>query len=94
MRLENAELVRRSDLVIAGVVQEIHAAQGPQTAVVEVQCVLKGDRAPRQAVRVSFSPRMAESPEFTVGERVLLFLHGIGPDLFQLVGGVQGKFSL
>jgi hypothetical protein len=94
MRLENADLVRRSDLVIAGVVQEIHEAQEPQTAIIEVQCVLKGDWSTRQAVRVTFSRRMAESPAFTVKEHVLLFLHSIGPDLFQTVGGFQGKFPL
>jgi hypothetical protein len=94
MRLENTDLVCRSDLVISGVVREIYGPQEPRAAVVEVQCVLKGDRLSRKEVRVIFSPHMAESPEFKVQEHVLLFLQSIGPDLFQTVGGFQGKFSL
>ncbi len=92
-RLENYELVARSSLVIYGVVHEIRSKDESREAVVAVECVLKGKFSSRGEVRVMFSPGIAESPLFEKNERVLLFLTEITSELFQTVGGFQGKFS-
>lgn len=92
-RLENSELVARSNLVIYGVVNEVRSKGESREAVVAVECVLKGKLPPQGEVRVIFSPGMAESPLFEKNEGVLLFLTETTAGLFQTVGGLQGKFS-
>lgn len=93
LRLENAEMVNRSHVVVFGTVKGISSRKNDQEAVVSVECILKGDLSAKSEVRVVFSPGMAESPLFEVQERVLLFLVTTDTGLFQTVGGSQGKFS-
>jgi hypothetical protein len=60
--------------------------------VVAVEHALKG--APGKEVRITFSPGLAESPTYDLGEAVLVFLTEAGQGRFQTTGGEQGKFSL
>lgn len=93
LKLDNAELVSRSDLVVYGVVQETRIEAQGRVAVVGVKQVLKGDVAGRQEVKVRFSTGVEDSADFKKGEYVLLYLWKTGADEFQTVGGFQGKFS-
>lgn len=92
-RLENSELVARSNLVIYGMVKEICTKGENREAIVLVECVLKGKLPAKGEVRVIFLPGMEDSPLFEKNERVLLFLGETTSELFQTVGGFQGKFS-
>jgi hypothetical protein len=92
MRLDNAQLVARSHLVVHGTVTAVKSGGKTLEALVAVECALKG--APGKQVTVTFSPGLAESPVFEPGEVVLLFLTESEPGRFQTTGGEQGKFSL
>jgi hypothetical protein len=91
VRLDNAQLVRRSHLVVTGRVAAVTAGPKSREAVVAVECSLKG--SPGKQVTVAFSPGLEDSPVFEVGEVVLLFLTEADPGRFQVTGGEQGKFS-
>ena len=92
LRLDNAQLVSRSHLVVTGRVTAVKPGGKTMEAVVAVECSLKG--APGKQVTVTFSPGLSESPVFEPGEVVLLFLTESEPGRFQTTGGEQGKFSL
>jgi len=92
VRLDNAQLVSRSDVVVHGRVTAVKPGETVSEAFVAVECSLKG--APGKQVTVTFSPGLAESPVFEPDEVVLLFLTEAGPGRFQTTGGEQGKFSL
>jgi hypothetical protein len=92
VRMDNAELVSRSDAVVYGTVENVRLETDARVALVKISAVMKGAVAPNSTIRVSFSPAMSESPSFAMSERVLLFLRSTGPDTFQTVGGAQGKF--
>jgi hypothetical protein len=89
VRLDNAELVARSQVVVYGRVLSVESGDRISEAVVAVECALKGAPGPR--VSVEFSPGLAESPVFEPGELVLLFLTETGAGRFQATGGEQGK---
>jgi hypothetical protein len=91
LRLDNAQLVARSHLVVHGRVTAVKTGEKSSQALVAVDCSLKG--SPGTQVTVVFSPGLAESPVFQPGEVVLLFLTEIEPGRFQTTGGEQGKFS-
>jgi hypothetical protein len=91
VRLDNAQLVGRSHLVVTGRVAAVKAGAKSREALVAVECALKG--APGKQVTVAFSPGLEDSPVFEVGEVVLLFLTEAEPGRFQVTGGEQGKFS-
>jgi hypothetical protein len=92
LRLDNAQLVSRSHVVVYGKVTAVKPGGKMGEALVTVECALKG--APGKQVTVTFSPGLAESPVFEPGEVVLLFLTEAEPGRFQTTGGEQGKFSL
>jgi hypothetical protein len=92
LRLDNAQLVSRSHLVVTGRVTAVKPRGKMMEARVAVECPLKG--APGKEVTVAFSPGLAESPVFEPGEVVLLFLTEADPGRFQTTGGEQGKFLL
>lgn len=92
LRMDNSELVNRSDLVIYGVVKGLRSKGKSQEAVVSVKYVLKGKPPTKSEASVIFSPGLEDSPIFELNELVLLFLREISPGLFQTTGGVQGKF--
>jgi hypothetical protein len=94
VRLTNAELVSRSDLVVHGTVEAIQAIADGHVALVKVHAVLKGSMTASSTVRVAFSASVSESASFAVSERVLLFLRQTAPATYQTVGGAQGKFSI
>jgi hypothetical protein len=93
VRMDNAELVARADLVVYGHVIGVSVEHDVRIALVKAHAVLKGAVAGSSTVRVAFSPGMSESPSFAVSERVLLFLRRTSPDTYQTVGGIQGKFA-
>ena len=93
LRMDNSELVSRSDLVVYGVVTGVESREGTHEAVVVIEAALKGKATAGEEVRVGFSPGIEDSPIFRLGERVLLFLWKTGVKQFQTVGGFQGKFS-
>lgn len=93
LRLDNSELVTRSSVVVYGTVKEIHSKGHNKEAIVLIECVLKGKLPAAMDVRVIFSHGMEDSPLFEVNECVLLFLTRSNSELFQTVGGLQGKFS-
>lgn len=99
LRIENSELVGRSDLIVSGEVRMVQSdsrgilkGSTAQEAIVSVEGTLKGKS--EAEIRVAFSTGMEDSPSFVAGERVLLFLKKIGPRHYQTVGGIQGKFTL
>jgi hypothetical protein len=92
LRLDNAQLVGRSHLVVYGTVTAVRPGRKTLEASVAVACSMKG--AAREQVTVSFSPGLEDSPVFEPGEVVLLFLTEAEPGRFQTTGGEQGKFSL
>jgi hypothetical protein len=89
VRLDNAELVARSQVVVYGRVVAVESGGQSSEAVVAVECALKGAPGPR--VSVTFSPGQAESPVFEPEEVVLLFLTETEAGRFQTTGGEQGK---
>ncbi|GAB61775.1 MAG: hypothetical protein DWB56_00880 [Candidatus Jettenia sp.] len=93
LRMDNSELIARSDLVIYGEVKEIHSKGDNREAIIFVECILKGKPTAGAEIKVIFSPGMEDSPVFETNERVLLFLTKSDSELFMTVGGIQGKFS-
>jgi hypothetical protein len=91
LRLDNAQLVARSHLVVHGRVTSVKRGETSSEASVAVECSLKGSAGAH--VTVVFSPGLAESPAFEPGEAVLLFLTEAEGGRFQTTGGEQGKFS-
>jgi hypothetical protein len=91
LRLDNAQMVGRSDVVAYGRVTAVRSAGAASEALVAVECPLKGN--PGKELVVTFSPGQSESPVFEPDEVVLLFLEETGPGRHQIVGGAQGKFS-
>jgi hypothetical protein len=92
-RLSNEELVSRSNLVIYGVARKIRNLENHKEVIIQVEGVLKGTVPADGKVAVIFSPGMEDSPLFTEGECVLLFLIKTDSERFQTTGGFQGKFS-
>jgi hypothetical protein len=92
LRLDNAQLVSRSHVVVYGRVTAVKSVGQMHEALVAVDCPLKG--APGKQVTVTFSPGLEDSPVFERGEVVLLFLTEAEQGRFQTTGGEQGKFSL
>lgn len=93
LRLENEELVNRSHLVLYGIVKDIRPRGEDAEAIVLTYYALKGKLPVDKEVRVIFSRGMEDSPQFEVNEQVLLFLTRSANEIFQTVGGTQGKFS-
>lgn len=93
LRMDNTELIARSDLVIYGEVKEIRSERNNREAVISVECILKGKPTAGMEIKVVFAPGMEDSPVFETNERVLLFLTKSASGLFMTVGGIQGKFS-
>lgn len=93
LKMDNSELIARSNLVIYGEVKEIRSKGDNREAVIFVVCTLKGKLSAGTEVKVIFSPGMEDSPVFETNERVLLFLKKSTAELFMTVGGIQGKFS-
>jgi hypothetical protein len=91
LRLDNAQLVARSPLVVHGRVTAVKTGAKSSEAVVSVECALKG--SPGKQVTVVFSPRVSESAVLEPGEVVLLFLTEAEPGRFQITGGEHGKLS-
>jgi hypothetical protein len=91
LRLDNAQLVSRSDVVVYGRVAAVKAGGTTSEALVAVDCALKG--APGKELTVTFSPGLGGSAVFEPGEVVLLFLTQTRPGRFQTTGGEQGKFA-
>ena len=94
VKMDGAELVARSEVVVYGTVEEIRAQNHLRVAVIRAHAVLKGGVGANGRLHVSFSPSISDSPTFAVSERVLVFLRKIDSGQFQTVGGVQGKLSL
>lgn len=93
LRMDNSELIARSDLVIYGEVKEIRSKRDNREAIIFVEYTLKGKPTTGMEIKVVFSPGMEDSPVFETNERVLLFLTKSTSELFMTVGGIQGKFS-
>ncbi|WKZ19077.1 MAG: hypothetical protein QY310_00625 [Candidatus Jettenia sp. CY-1] len=93
LRMDNSELIARSDLVIYGEVKEIRSKGDNREAIIFVEYILKGKPTTGMETKVIFSPGMEDSPVFEINERVLLFLTKSASELFMTVGGIQGKFS-
>ena len=89
LRLDNAQLVSRSHLVVHGRVTAVKPGGKTMEALVAVECPLKG--APGKEVTVIFSPGLSESPVFEPGEVVLLFLTESEPGRFQTTGRRAGQ---
>ena len=94
VKMDNAQLVSSSDVVVYGTVEEVRGQNHLKEAIIRTHAVLKGSVSPNSLLRVSSSPSMSDSPTFAVSERVLLFLKRVEPGRFQTVGGFQGKVSL
>jgi hypothetical protein len=90
-RLDNAQLVERSDAVVYGRVTAVRSAGAVSEATVAVECALKG--APGKQVTVTFSRGQSESAVFEPKQVVLLFLTEASPGRYQTTAGVQGRFS-
>jgi Flp pilus assembly CpaF family ATPase len=94
VKMDNAELVARSEVVVYGTVEEIRSQNHVRVAIIRAHTMLKGGAPTNSRLHVLFSPSISDSPTFTVAERVLLFLRKIESGQFQTVGGFQGKLSL
>lgn len=93
VKMDNAELVARSEVVVYGTVEEIRSQNHVRVAIIRAHTVLKGGLPANSRLHVVFSPSISDSPTFAVAERVLLFLRKIESGQFQTVGGFQGKLS-
>jgi hypothetical protein len=91
--MDHAELVGRSDLVVFGVVGSMRSQGQRQLAEVLIKCVLKGEESGIEAIDVAFRAGLEDSPAFSLNEEVLLFLREAELGAFEVVGGLQGKYT-
>lgn len=93
MAMSTQELTDRAELIVRGVVGEVHeTAQGIEITV-RTEQTIKGS-ADGDTIRIRYPHGMEDTPQFTAGERVLLFLTKLPDGGWQVVGGTQGKITL
>jgi uncharacterized protein YneR len=99
-KMDTAELTNRSDLIVIGEVKNIESHWNPGETIftyvtVAVEKTLKGNQ--KELVTLRFPGGevgeiglwFSDSPEFSMGEKVKLFLKG--KEVFEIVGLYQGK---
>ena len=100
------DLTRESDLIVIGNVVSMDSQQGEKGRIstyvsIKVEEYVKGK--PREAEIVIVIPGgtvgelsmwVSEAATFTLNERNLLFLDHLRDNLYQLVGGAQGKLTV
>ncbi|RKX68301.1 hypothetical protein DRP53_11010 [candidate division WOR-3 bacterium] len=102
------EMTRRSSLILTGVVRSISISENPdngmifRTIEIEPDWVLKGEIRKGQTVYIyalggklkGMTMKVPGAPEFTVGEKVLVFLKKDRQNRWRVFGMAEGKFSL
>ncbi len=87
------ELTNRAELIVKGVVATKAATQSAIEVTVRAEEVIKGVPG-KGPIRIRYPSGLEDTPQFTVGESVMLFLIRLDAESWQVVGGMQGKVNL
>jgi len=104
-KLSVDDLAGRADLIVVGDATDIHYDRNGNGDVktlvrLSVTDVVKGTSVEELVIQVAggqsgdVNVSVEDTPEFRLGERVVVFLRQVGAGAFTVVGGFQGRFGI